>query len=120
VKVKSNRKPRLIGLGKISLAMTAGLMIVNPAVVSAAKPAISMQTARAKALAVAPGRIKSANLETENGKLLYSFDIQMPHKTGIEEVQISAVNGKILSNKHETPAQEKAELKADAKVRPRK
>jgi uncharacterized membrane protein YkoI len=120
VKVKSNRKPRLVGLGRISLAMTAGLMIVGPAVASPARPAISMQTARAKALAVAPGRVKSANLETENGRLLYSFDIQMPRKTGIEEVQVSAVNGKILSNKHETPAQEKAELKADAQARTRK
>jgi uncharacterized membrane protein YkoI len=82
-----------------------------------AQAKISQEAARTTALAQVPGgKVKSAELERENGKLLYSFDIATKGKTGIDEVQIDAINGTVLSNKHETPAMEKAEAKADAKA----
>jgi uncharacterized membrane protein YkoI len=78
---------------------------------------ISMRTARAKALAVVPhGRVESAELETEKGKLIYSFDIRVPKASGVEEVQISAVDGRLVSHTHENAAKEKAEARADTKV----
>ena len=61
--------------------------------------------------------VKDAELEAENGCLVYSFDIEVAGKTGVQEVQIDAGDGKILSSKHETPkaeAAEKAKDKANA------
>ena len=81
-----------------------------------AEAKVSEKAARATALAQVPGgKVKAGELEREGGKLLYSFDITTKGKTGIDEVQIDAINGTVLSNKHETPAMEKAEAKADAK-----
>jgi uncharacterized membrane protein YkoI len=74
------------------------------------------KTARATALAQVPGgRVTKHELERENGKLLYSYDIATKGKGGIDEVQVDAITGTLLSNKHETAAMEKAEAKADAK-----
>jgi hypothetical protein len=81
-----------------------------------AEAKVSESAARATALAQVPGgTVKSGELEREGGKLLYSFDITTKGKTGIDEVQIDALTGTVLSNKHETPAMEKSEAKADAK-----
>src|SRR5436305_8066112 len=47
---------------------------------------ISEETARATALKEVPnGTIKSSELERENGKLIYSFDITTAGKSGIDE-----------------------------------
>lgn len=81
-----------------------------------AEAKITEKAARATAIAQVPGgTVKSGELEREGGKLLYSFDIASKGKAGIDEVQIDAITGTVLSNKHETPAMEKAEAKADAK-----
>ena len=81
-----------------------------------AEAKIPEKAARITALAQVPGgKVKSGELERENGKLLYSFDIATKGKSGIDEVQIDAITGTVLSNKHETPAMEKDEAKADAK-----
>jgi uncharacterized membrane protein YkoI len=80
-----------------------------------AEAKVTEKAARATALAQIPGgTVKSGELERENGRLLYSFDIASKGKTGIDEVQVDAITGTVLSNKHETPAMEKAEKKAEA------
>lgn len=77
---------------------------------------ISMKEAREKALEKVPGgRIKSSELEREKGKLVYSFDIRPAKGTGIDEVQIDAVTGEVVSVEHETPASEAAERRAERK-----
>ncbi|MEO7711926.1 MAG: PepSY domain-containing protein [Gemmatimonadaceae bacterium] len=82
-----------------------------------AEAKVSSSTARATALALVPkGKVKSGELERENGRLIYSFDIATKGKSGIDEVQVDAITGTVLSNTHETPAMEKAEAKADAKA----
>jgi uncharacterized membrane protein YkoI len=82
-----------------------------------AEAKVTEKAARATALAQVPGgKVTKHELERENGKLLYSYDIATKGKTGIDEVQIDAVTGTVLSNKHETPAMEKAEDSADAKA----
>ncbi|HXM75326.1 MAG TPA: hypothetical protein VN971_00965 [Thermoanaerobaculia bacterium] len=61
--------------------------------------------------------VKDAELEAEGGCLVYSFDIEVAGKTGVQEIQIDAGDGKVLSSKHETPkaeAAEKAKDKANA------
>ncbi len=57
--------------------------------------------------------VKSAELEAEHGCLLYSFDVEVVGKPGVQEVQIDAGNGKVFSSKHETPRAEAAEKARD-------
>lgn len=79
---------------------------------------ISMKRARATALAKVPGgRIKSSELEREKGKLIYSFDIRPANGTGIEEVQVDAITGEVVSVEHETPAGEAKERREERKER---
>lgn len=97
----------------------ATALLASPAVSADARhPPISMQTARARALAVVPhGRIRSAELERENGRLIYSFDIRVPRRSGVEEVQISALTGRLISRTHESPAAERREARTEARER---
>lgn len=77
---------------------------------------ISEETARATALKEVPnGAIKSSELEREKGKLIYSFDITVPGKTGIEEVNVNAIDGSVVGREHETAKMEKAEAAKEAK-----
>jgi uncharacterized membrane protein YkoI len=78
---------------------------------------LSMPDARTMALHTVPGAaIQAGEIEREGGKLIYSFDMKVAGKSGIDEVNIDATSGKLVSNQHETPAAEKAEAKADAKA----
>lgn len=98
-------------------ALLALAFFSSAALASPQHAKISMRTARAKALAVVPhGTVESAELETEKGKLIYSFDIRVPKASGVEEVQISALDGRLVSHVHETSAKEKAEARTDAKL----
>ena len=74
---------------------------------------ISMKAARRIALKRAPGKVKSQELEVENGKLIYSFDIVQKGKDGIMEVAVDAKTGAIVEAKHESSADEAAEAKHD-------
>ena len=69
---------------------------------------ISMKKARSIALTKASGKIKSAELEREKGKLLYSFDISNSKGT-ITEVQVDALDGSVIDVHEETAAKEAAE-----------
>ncbi len=71
--------------------------------------------ARATALAAVPGgTVKDFELEREGGALIYSYDITVAGKSGIDEVHVDAMTGKLLSTDHETPADEAAEAKEDS------
>jgi uncharacterized membrane protein YkoI len=99
-------------------AIAAALTAYSAASAKPRHPLISMQTARARALGVVPhGRIRSAELERENGRLIYSFDIRVPGRTGVEEVQISALTGRLISRRHESPAAERREARTEARER---
>ena len=77
---------------------------------------MTMADARAMAMREVPGaRVQAGEIEREGGKLIYSFDMKVPHKSGIDEVNIDAMTGKLVSKQHESPKAEKAEAKADAK-----
>jgi hypothetical protein len=78
---------------------------------------ISMKKARSIALKKFPGKVSTAELERENGKLIYSFDIKSS-SGGITEVNVDAVTGEIVSAKQETKAEEAAEKKMEAKEKP--
>lgn len=73
---------------------------------------VSCAQARKAALAALgkPGsRIRSAELEEENGKLVYSFDLERKGLSGSDEVQIDAGSGQVVSVAHESPEAEAAE-----------
>jgi uncharacterized membrane protein YkoI len=63
--------------------------------------------------------ISGGGLEVEDGCLLYTYDIKVPGRRGVEEVVIDAGNGKVLLVEHESPAQETAEKLFD-KAPPKK
>ncbi len=74
---------------------------------------ISMAAARKIALEREAGTVKSGERETEKGRLVYSFDIQMPN--GIHEVNVDAHSGKILEDHIESPADEAKETAQEKK-----
>ena len=75
---------------------------------------ITKERAQEIALKRAPGKVESAELEKEHGKLVYSFDIRNAKGT-IEEVQVSAINGKIVRVEHENRKQEATEKRKETR-----
>lgn len=94
----------------------AALSVAAFAGTTTQKPKITMSEARAIALKKAPGKVKSAELENEHGLLIYSFDIATS-KTAITEVNVDAMNGKIVAVQHESAAKEAAEKQQEAKAK---
>ena len=79
-----------------------------------AQAKVSYPAAQKAALAKVKGAvIKSAELEQEGGKLIYSFDLKRKGRAGIDEVHVDAVSGKVLSVDHEGPAAEAKERAQD-------
>jgi uncharacterized membrane protein YkoI len=77
----------------------------------------AMKIARAQ---VPNGRIRSGELEEEKGKLIYSFDIKVAGKSGIEEVNVDALTGAVVGKEHETAADEAKEAAAEKRGAPKK
>jgi len=63
---------------------------------------------------VPDGKIESGEIEREGGKLIYSFDIKVPKKSGVEEVNVDAMTGTVVKKEHESAKAEKAEMKKEA------
>jgi uncharacterized membrane protein YkoI len=78
---------------------------------------VSKTAATKTALAAVPtGTLKEdAELEKENGKLVWSFDITKPGTSTITEIMVDAVTGAIISNEQETAKDQKKEAAADKK-----
>lgn len=104
----------LLAAGAMSAQSSKPMKEDKPGLLAKAK--ITPDSARGTALArVKGGTIREEGIEEEGGKLVYSFDIAVAGKTGIEEVQVDAASGKIVSVEHETPADQAAESAKDAK-----
>jgi uncharacterized membrane protein YkoI len=89
----------------------------------AAKAKITEAAAAATALASVPGgKIDGVELEEEDGAFIYSYDISVSGKKGVQEVHVDAMTGKIIKSVHEDPTSEKDEKaegsKKDAKKVP--
>jgi uncharacterized membrane protein YkoI len=81
-----------------------------------AQARISKADAEKIALAKTPnGTIKESELEKENGRLIWSFDIVMPDSKDITEIAVDAVSGAVVSVEKETPEQQAKEKAADAR-----
>lgn len=111
-----------------NLLVPLGLLLLAPLTAAAAptcrgdaalltRAKVSCADAQKTALAkVGAGKVKDAELKEEKGKLLYAIDIKKPKTAGIEEVQVDAVTGEVLSVGHEDPKAEAAEQAADKKA----
>ena len=88
-----------------------------PAGIAQTKAKVSMADARTAALAVENGKVKSAELEKEKGKQIYSFDIQMPD--GLHEVNVDAATGKVVVDTIENAQDEAAEAAQDKAAKAR-
>ena len=102
----------------LALSMALGVAVAQAAPAHArakgkglaSQAKVSMKTARATALAKVPGgKIHAAELEREKGVLIYSFDIRVPGKPGIEEVQVDAMSDSVVSMTHEDAKTERKE-----------
>lgn len=103
-------------------ALTAATLAAQPAkpvridgsAALKAQAKVSGDSAQRIALARVPnGKVQSGELEKEKGKLIYSFDIKVPGKSGIDEVNVDALTGAVVAQEHESPAQEKKEAKEE-------
>jgi uncharacterized membrane protein YkoI len=64
-----------------------------------------------------PGaKVQALELENEHGHLIWSWEMKLEGKTGIEEVNVNALDGSIVGVEHENPA---AEHRDTTKARPR-
>jgi uncharacterized membrane protein YkoI len=88
---------------KVIVASSVSLLLMGGSAVAAKGPTpkVSMAHARAIALKLAPGKIKSGEYENEGGVWRYSFDIQQ--KGNVQEIGIDAMTGKVVENKSEGP-----------------
>ena len=111
---------------RIALAVAA-LFVVAPALMAQSekiketKPGLlkKAKISADSAIAVAKSKLPKATLdageiEEEGGKLIYSLDFKTAGKTGIDEVNIDAMTGKLVGKiNHESPADEAKEAKAE-------
>ena len=82
----------------------------------AAKAKVTEAAAAAAALAKVPGgKIESVELEDEDGAFIYSYDIKVVGKKGVEEIHVDAMTGKVLKSEHEDPSSEKKREEDDDK-----
>lgn len=83
---------------------------------AAMHPKLTLASAQAIAQAKVPGgKVKSHELENENGHLIYSFDFVVAGKSGIDEVNVDAMSGMVLATAHEAPKAERKELAKEKK-----
>ncbi len=73
---------------------------------------ITKEQAQETALKRAPGTVESAELEREHKRLVYSFDIRNAQGR-IDEVQVSAITGKVVRVEHENKKQEAEEQRKE-------
>ena len=108
-----------VGLGLLPLAAhaaTAGGTASAEQARLQKEARISSKHAREIALAhVRRGTIESSELERENGKLIYSFDIHEAGRHDVTEVNVDAMNGRIVAIGHENARKEAAEKKKESK-----
>jgi hypothetical protein len=85
----------------------------DPALPGLAKVSHAARKAALARIKAPSTNVVDGELEIEQGCLVYSFDIRISDKPGIEEIMVDAGTGKILSHKHESPRQEAVEKAKD-------
>jgi hypothetical protein len=80
---------------------------------------IGTEQAREAALRAVPGTVRESDLETEHGRLIYSFEIKRTGQRGVTEVDVSAMDGSIVDIHREhagknRKAEQHAQLNAES------
>lgn len=60
-------------------------------------------------------KAREVELEVENGYLVYSVDVKVARKDGVEEIPVDAGTGKVLAHEHESSQSEAREKKQEKK-----
>jgi uncharacterized membrane protein YkoI len=80
-----------------------GVKIVEDKVGLWARAALAPDSAIKIALARVPGgTISAAELEEEDGRLIYSFEIKVAGRSGEDEVHVDARTGEVVKQEHES------------------
>ncbi len=116
--------PSLVVLGTFVAVGSAGAQSMKPMPKSdvpaalAREAKISLDSARVIAKAQLPkATVASEELERENGKLIYSFDMKTAGKSGIDEVNVNAMNGALVGKiGHESAKSEAKEAAAEKRT----
>jgi len=61
------------------------------------------------------GRIEAVELEDEGGKLIYSYELKVAGRSGVEEVNVDAKTGRVVSTEHENAKSEAKEAAQEKK-----
>lgn len=96
----------------VTAMMIAVIFGISALTANAQTKKIGMAKAKAIALKQAAGKIQSSELEKENGKMIYSFDIRNKKGT-ITEVNVDAYSGKVVAIDVENSKKEAAEKKQE-------
>lgn len=106
-------------LARAQQAVATSPQNVDPVLAAEAK--ISLDSARTIALhRVRHGQVAAEELEREHGRLIYSFDVKVPGKSGIQEVNVNAITGAVVGVHHESAATEAREAREDSVAAARK
>ena len=110
-------KKTLTFLTAVAAFVSLGNVDAAPSEKELAKEAkLTRNEAEHIALAKVPkGKVTAGELEREHGILIWSFDIAKPGTHDIDEVQVDAKSGKIVSVKTETAQDQAKEAAADKK-----
>ncbi len=97
---------------KAQVATTVKVKEEVPGLLKTARitPEAATRTAAAR---VPTGHIRSAEIEKEDGKLIYSFDVAVPKQAGVQEVHVDAMTGTVIGVEHESAAAEQNEKARD-------
>jgi len=109
-----------------ALTIAASFVTAGSAIAQKAKPEsqaalmreakVTKAAATATALAQVPGaKVSASEIERENGKLIYSFDLKVKGKSGIDEINVDAITGAVVARSHEGAKTEKKEAAQEAK-----
>ncbi len=104
----------IFGVAAVSAFGFASVSKFSAEAVLAKPHYIGMKKAKEIAGQQVQGTIESSELEKENGKMIYSFDIKTT--AGITEVNIDALTGAVIAVSVENAADEAKENAADKKA----
>src|SRR5712671_6767666 len=102
----------LVILGLCACILSACVTAERKEVKLEAQAKVTRADAEKIALAKVPaGNIKEGEIEKENGKLIWSFDIATPGSKDITEVHVDAVSGTVVAIEKESPSEQAKEKK---------
>lgn len=103
-------------MGRVALVLALGLfvcLLLGPRKSSVGPAARKINLERAEHIAlhlVPKGQLESEELSTENGRLTYKIDIQLPGAKQLREVEIDALDGRVIASRIETAEEEALEV----------